>query len=238
MPLNTDLFQRNLGSQASSTISHTGTSVGVAASTSTDNDSGALTPGGSPPLIVAFLAIGLFMAAMVAVFGWRRMTYGRGMIAHQPRGGGAGPLRSLEYLGEKPELWDFWTRRPVGNNNELNWEGVIPLSACIKEPLEGTSEANTTHSRIPLQLDHIRQHFCHPTRVRKVAGNNKIETVGSPTLQVAMAIAMPSSRKRERERSHDDPDDKGGHSQATCDDDRRLEYSLGLMDIPWHSVDG
>lgn len=236
-----DVFQRNLGSQAtSSTVSPTGTSTIFAASTD-GGSSGALTPGGSPPLIVAFLAIGLLMAAMIAVFGWRRMTYGRGIGVHLGRGGGVGPLKSLEEFGEKPILWDLWTQRPVGHHDdELKWDGIMPLSASIKKQLEDEETHDGTHSRIPAQHDNIRQHFRNPTRVRKTAaGNSKTE---APTLQVAIAIAMPSSRKREHEWTHEgtsSTDDTSNHIHKPCDDDdNMLGYSLGLMDIPWHSKEG
>ncbi|THV04727.1 hypothetical protein K435DRAFT_159921 [Dendrothele bispora CBS 962.96] len=80
------------------------------------------TPGSSPPLILAFLAIGLFSAAMVAVFGWRRVHTGRALARygmmdplgrHMGDGAGTGNGRKkvVDY-GEPPKLWDLWTGSP------------------------------------------------------------------------------------------------------------------------------
>lgn len=117
-------FRRNLGSQASSTSTPSETSTSAAAaSTTTSANSGIFTANSSPPLIVAFLAIGLFMAATIAVFGWRRMYLSRGMaIAHHGRvtPGGRG-----DRFGEKPKLWDLWTRDPVSSNEEMKWNGIM-----------------------------------------------------------------------------------------------------------------
>jgi hypothetical protein len=67
------------------------------------------TPSGSPPLILAFLAIGLFAAAMIAVFGYRRIHWGRpwsveGDVDVVERA----PRRRRENFGERPKLWDVW----------------------------------------------------------------------------------------------------------------------------------
>lgn len=65
-----------------------------------------LSPAGSPPLILAFLAIGLFTGAMVIVFGWRRV-FGRSLTF------GSLPTSTVErkptfLLPAKPKLWDMW----------------------------------------------------------------------------------------------------------------------------------
>jgi len=231
--------RRNLGGQASTTVLHTATNMNSAASsTSTDST---LTPGSSPPLIVAFLAIGLFMAAMIAIFGWRRMTYGRGIIV-RVGSPGVDPQKATAYFGEKPRLWDLETQRTVENNGRL-WQYMLPLSASIKRPLgeaisppDSTSAqvAGTTTTRIPPHLEDIGRHFRRPTRVRKSADP---EVAEGHTLQIAMAIAMPSSRKREREGTHEGPEHTSNHTHELFDGDNRMEYSLGLMDIPWHAAE-
>jgi hypothetical protein len=65
------------------------------------------------------------MAAMVTIFGWRRVIFGRftldpteGQGFHTP--GTAGP-----YHGEKPELWDLWTQPCVGSNEQVKWEHIM-----------------------------------------------------------------------------------------------------------------
>lgn len=65
-------------------------------------------PRGSPPLIIAFLAIGLFTIAMLLVCGWQRVRVASGWIlptAAATRAGGRGNFKG-ERLGEKPQLWD------------------------------------------------------------------------------------------------------------------------------------
>ncbi len=65
-----------------------------------------LSPAGSPPLILAFLAIGLFTGAMVVVFGWRRV-FGRSLtFGNLPTNAVA---RKPTFMpSAKPKLWDMW----------------------------------------------------------------------------------------------------------------------------------
>lgn len=127
---------RNLGSQASSTVQPTADSTiappaasTTSSSTTNTGGSGIFTANSSPPLIVAFLAIGLFMAATIAVFGWRRMYMNRGLTiagyAGGPRGGVGGVRRRGEEFGEKPELWDLWTREPTRDKESMKWESIM-----------------------------------------------------------------------------------------------------------------
>jgi hypothetical protein len=86
-----------------------------------------VSPVGSPPLILAFLAIGIFSAAMVAVFGWRRVQFARdghlwgyaNMLRAEERrrdfasaaGNGGGPGGTGPKFGKKPVMWEAWTDR-------------------------------------------------------------------------------------------------------------------------------
>lgn len=79
---------------------------------------------GSPPLIVAFLAIGLFVVAMVCVFAWRRYSRSRG-LGDQP----IIPIRRRKSftLGEKPMLWDVWANPKVPEKSPIGatrWENI------------------------------------------------------------------------------------------------------------------
>lgn len=86
------------------TTSHLTTSSPTSTATSNENTNKGLSLGGSPPLILAFLAIGLLFGAMIAVFGWRRFRLGSTWVIPEP-----GPRRVHEPIGKRPELWDVWS---------------------------------------------------------------------------------------------------------------------------------
>lgn len=122
------VLRREQGDPSTTSTVPTTTSGAHATSTSTSNagdgnNGQGLGVTGSPPLIVAFLAVGLFMAAMITIFGWRRMVFGRGFVIQ--------PIERdrffamSEYFGEKPELWDLWSRSPVGSTDQLEWKQVM-----------------------------------------------------------------------------------------------------------------
>jgi len=245
-----NVFERNLGSQGTTTSTSTGasTSTSAAASpTSSGNGNGGsqgLSITGSPPLIVAFLAVGLFMTAMLTIFGWRRVVFGRGFVLQPIVGDRFHAPRTGEYsYREKPELWDLWTEPPVGGKEQLKWERIMPFSASIKK-LGGESFDNAqasdihTHPRIPSQLQTIRQHIRRHMKP-KLADEQKVNAVSTQnrTLQVAVAIAMPSPHKREREPTNEGLASADTYTHEPHDADL-LEYSLGLMEMPWHSEEG
>ncbi|KAG2117259.1 uncharacterized protein F5147DRAFT_833532 [Suillus discolor] len=127
----------------------------------------------SPSLVVAFLAIGLFMVVMAALFGWRRMR--RGSLVVQP----ARPVRVRVRpgkrpiaIGEKPTLWDMWTRRDSEVTIDLKWENITPFCAtrvfCRKEkpPRPVLMKATTVEPRNPprssfvmTRISAFREHF-------------------------------------------------------------------------------
>jgi len=235
-----NVFQRNLGSQGTATSTGTATGASAASPTNSDNGSGqGLSISGSPPLIVAFLAVGLFLAAMLTIFGWRRVVFGRGFVLQPIVGDGFhAPGMAEHHHGEKPELWDVWTQPPVGSNEQLKWERIMPFSTSImKSGEESFNDAEAsgihTHPRIPSQLQTIRQYI---RRHRKSADEPKIDagSAQNRTLRVAMAIAMPSPHKRECEPINEGLANADEHTHEPHDTDP-LEYSLGLMEMPWHS---
>jgi hypothetical protein len=189
------------------------------------------------------------MAAMIAIFGWRRMTYGRRFIVRVGTGSpGIDPQKAMEYFGEKPKLWDLETQQPVENEDGLTWQGMMPLSATFKKsqaetlsPPDNTSAqvvGTTARPRVPPQLENFGRQFRRPIRARNSTDSSQPEPVESPSLQVAMAIAMPSSRIHEREWMHEESlKDISNHTHEPFIGDDRMEYSLGLMDIPWHSAE-
>ncbi|KAF8548970.1 hypothetical protein OG21DRAFT_1515699 [Imleria badia] len=99
--------------------------------TSADSLSDILSSGGSPPLIVAFLAIGLFIVAMLGVFIWRRMSQSR-RAQHRPITTNRRP-RPVS-LGEKPILWDVWADPHVQERPPMEatrWEYITPVAAIL-----------------------------------------------------------------------------------------------------------
>lgn len=114
-------------------------------------------PAGSPPLVLAFLAMlaffhghyildfrltytldcllysGLFAAGMIAVFGWRRIRFGRAWAAADVGGGAAATRRKQQLnIGEKPKLWDLWIDidHTTGKSmeREVKWDSIMVSS--------------------------------------------------------------------------------------------------------------
>jgi len=102
---------------------------------SVDGDSSSpQSPVGSPPLILAFLAIGIFSVAMIAVFGWRRIQFqlGRetGLRGHpeqrrSTRGINSAGLADLE----KPILWEVQVEHDNEGEEHGFWDNLV---VCIQ----------------------------------------------------------------------------------------------------------
>ncbi|KAG1902094.1 uncharacterized protein F5891DRAFT_1186666 [Suillus fuscotomentosus] len=127
----------------SSTRSQTSTSAQHSSTNNSNNNNQMMSnifgANESPSLVVAFLAIGLFMVVMAALFGWRRMRRGRLVVqpARPVRVRGR-PRKKPIAIGEKPTLWDMWTRRRDSEVTiDLKWENITPFCAtrvfCRKE---------------------------------------------------------------------------------------------------------
>jgi len=123
-------------------------------------------------------------------------------------------------------------------SNALKWERVMPLSAAIKpsrEALDAQATDTHTHSRIHSPLQSIRQHFRHISRSADPPKSNVV-AAESQTLQVAVAIAMPSPHKCQHESTLERPTIADFQTHG-CHDPNPFEYTLGLMEIPWHSAE-
>lgn len=114
--------------------------------TTGSRENGLFGANGSPPLILAFLAIGLFGIAMVVVFGFRRIHTGRWDSIRTLGAAGMGtPL-----LGEKPKLWDLWTKGPtMPQSGPQPWEHVTPFSVMMEPDdeqmlLDGKTKGSST----------------------------------------------------------------------------------------------
>ncbi|KAF9460034.1 hypothetical protein BDZ94DRAFT_1311893 [Collybia nuda] len=174
----------------------TGTSSSPSGTPTTQGTSTLFSPGASPPLILAFLAIGLFTISMAAVFGWRRIQLGRGVLP--PLYGGDEiefGERARRGHGEKPKLWDLWTdMRVPGRERDISWDTIMPVAVMdIPDPpmthVPRPSSAHNGSAR-------YRLWSLRPVRVES---DVKAEPVppSYTRLQVAVAIAMPSPHSHE-----------------------------------------
>ncbi|KAH7923088.1 hypothetical protein BV22DRAFT_1106280 [Leucogyrophana mollusca] len=205
------------------------------------------TSNGSPPLIVAFLAIGLFMVAMAAVFGWRRVNGNRGLLVHQVRA--ARPGKKPVVLGEKPVLWDMWTRRAASTAIEdVRWENVMPFSAVLHCPVEPPIPSPPIKPLDPpplpppapnrlAQTVTALQHYFRP--LPPLSTTSRPDNSLSPAspregitlsegawVQVCVTIAMPSQVDRQPS------------SSCNFAEEELLEYCIGTVDVPWSEDDG
>ncbi|KAF9567176.1 hypothetical protein CPC08DRAFT_703426 [Agrocybe pediades] len=204
---------------------------------------------GSPPLILAFLAIGLFSAAMIVVFGWRRVQLSRGWAlgGFPVDGGGTTTTRNEFILAQKPKLWDVWNAEDIdwsetsgsGGTSRHGWRNIMPLSATIiPNGLEKPEPSKRVTSFRRGQPNHRRLLGVLPRRPRRhredmSAGNdrNLPSPGGSSTtaasLQVALSILMPSSSHplyiREEKDNHE--------SRST--EISEYEFSVGVYSCPW-----
>ena len=110
----------NFGGPVSySTVAYEPTRTFSSASTTDSFDFPPPRPTASPPVILAFLAIGLFAAALIALLGYRRVTLERRWLLNQRNGGGLG----ADVL-EIPRLWDLGST-PGAVGLDGGWEDIM-----------------------------------------------------------------------------------------------------------------
>jgi len=116
----------------------------------------------------------------------------------------------------------------------------MPFSATIKKLGKGpvddapVSEIHT-HPLIPSQLQTIQQHLRCQTKSANKHKDNAISTQNR-TLQIAVVIAMPSPRKCKHESTREGLTNTSTHYEPR--DAHLCEYSLGVMEMPWHPEEG
>ncbi|KAJ6459711.1 hypothetical protein C8R47DRAFT_131457 [Mycena vitilis] len=161
----------------------------------------------SPPLILAFLAVGMFAISMVVFFGWRRMTAGRR----------AWTTPSVVVLvGDIPKLWDVWS--PVERPVAAEWHSIQPLAATVWDatslPAPAVDDASRSHSTFAAAaVAHLHQRYRRRRPQEDVAMEAKMPSAASPVrLQVAVTIAMPS------------PDSASSSQRTEPDEERPLDY--------------
>ncbi|KAJ7315015.1 hypothetical protein DFH08DRAFT_425317 [Mycena albidolilacea] len=208
------------------TMDHTSTpsapSEAAASSTTTTTDSGSSDSGfslsSSPPLIIAFLAVGVFAISMVTFFGWRRMTAGRVWAVPAP----------TVSIGETPKLWDIWSPRERPHC-AAEWYNIQPLAAAVWDESPPPASANNGpprhHSLVAAAVAHLRGRYRRHGSQDGTALGEKMNHDPLVRLQVAVTIAMPC------------PDFVGDSSRTELNDDEQLlEYSIGLYKMPWEKT--
>ncbi|KDQ53278.1 hypothetical protein JAAARDRAFT_209983 [Jaapia argillacea MUCL 33604] len=226
----------------SSSISATPTSSTSSSAPPTDNSGNSSSNGtngffdsaASPPLILAFLAIGLFAIATMGVVGWRRLNLGRGLILTPFGVEIVRPHAAMEMrqagveLGEKPGLWDLWTLGGKGR-----WDLALPIGAMVM-PLHVGDEngqhghSSATPSSSSRHLLQFRRHH-RQTPIPHPDVNANDPNVMHSRLQVAIAIAMPSPRTRHQPSPSEDTTTTGSSAETrSSNEEESLEYCIGL----------
>ncbi|KAG6377466.1 hypothetical protein JVT61DRAFT_15272 [Boletus reticuloceps] len=202
---------------------------------------------GSPPLIVACLAIGVFVILMFCVFSWRRMSESR-RARDQPTTTIQGPKSAVP--GQRPILWDAWTAPQVWEKSRVEsraWENVTPVAAVLTYllPPAGPHVARRSPIRsadlggqvLLRRLGSVVKRIVVPdpppppaptTDSYEKGGvvshvSDEIEWREASSLQVTVLIVMPKERPCGRETTEVDMDPVLGLG----------EFCIGTTDVPW-----
>jgi len=197
----------------------------------------------SPPVILAFLAIGMFAAAMLALFGCRRVNLERRWMVNQRRGGVVGLTPGDGQ--ERPRLWDLGSAPGVIGGGR-GWKDIMPVAAhrIVEVPAKdrggrgsvwgGADGVGVLRTRTLVRaLEHWRESLPRPF-FKHVVEITSPEVVEEGRLQVAVPIAMPCPHRPRltciRE-STDGSDEKTADSSHPWEDERGLVYAIGLLDV-------
>ncbi|KAJ7065058.1 hypothetical protein C8F01DRAFT_1250057 [Mycena amicta] len=132
----------------------------------------------SPPLILAFLAVGIFGIAMAGFF-LRKRWADRHMVPVT----GQLPMEYTPPL-QPPKLWDVSC---PGQAADSEWMSIQPLSATIWDATRPTSPRNAVLRHEPVSLSTQVVTHLH----RREAPADKSGPCSIVRLQVAVTIAMP-----------------------------------------------
>ncbi|KAG6898892.1 hypothetical protein C0993_003123 [Termitomyces sp. T159_Od127] len=217
---------------------------------------GGFAPSASPPLILAFLAIGLFALSMIGVFGWRRVQSARlrGLRGEMHRHEWTAEERSsarTPMLGPRPKLYDLWTigAKYVDKSNEQfandsdataeheTWDTIMPVSAVVTQSCptknDGTlSQASESAPAAPFYRWTRRIEAEKGVFRGKVKGNNVND---EREIQVAVAIAMPT-RPIPHDITRSTGIGRGSIGEARGDD--TFVYTLGVYECAWGHDNG
>ncbi|GJE85074.1 hypothetical protein PsYK624_011510 [Phanerochaete sordida] len=192
--------------------------------------SGFFSKTGSPALVLAFLAIGIFAGGLLSLLFLRHVGLLRLMRQRQIAAGAVppGPLepapasrrsRRRKQLGEKPKLWDY--KYSIGRRNRSGWDAFVPLAVSPVQPPKLPPLDSASAMRPPSRSPHRRRLDAVGRWVRGL--DPRPPTMTTPTtpndagsLHLAVAIAMPSPN----------PSRAGGRGGVPI-------YELGLISVPW-----
>ncbi|KAH9836225.1 uncharacterized protein C8Q71DRAFT_72189 [Rhodofomes roseus] len=163
-----------VGPSAMSTTSTASTTTSTTSSSSTSSSSSSgstsFSSNGTAALILAFLAIGLFVGGMLAMIGLRRRALGRAqrwmasdvpspLWAHEfpdtDADGRSRPRRKKKDVGTPPTLYDIYA--PVKSVDPASWQNILPLSA--KTVSQSSPRPPVPESEDVAQGGHHRWHF-------------------------------------------------------------------------------
>ncbi|KAJ6525082.1 hypothetical protein DFH09DRAFT_1329186 [Mycena vulgaris] len=175
--------------------------------------------GASPPLILAFLAVGMFVISMLVFFGWRRLTAGRRRWMDPTT---TPPAR----FGEIPKLWDVWSpSKQPRETGTAEWHSIQPLAATVWKdtPLRANSDGPRHETLVAAASAHLRRRY-RSRRSDESSSDAKLAQNSRPPvqLQIAVTIAMPC---------------QNSIASRTDPDEQPLDYSIGLYEVPWKTTD-
>ncbi|KAH7886909.1 hypothetical protein F5I97DRAFT_1077491 [Phlebopus sp. FC_14] len=161
------------------------------------NDAYIFTASGSPPLIVAFVAIGLFMIAMGVVFAWRRRQ-SRGLLVQPVTTIRSG--KKHRFLGEKPILWDIWTHQGRENTRTIagtRWKNLMPLSAVLSSPSAEEFAVPTPTASKPVIVPASQQPSGALRTLVATLGRFRLPVYPPPLLSSPPLPPPPASKEKE-----------------------------------------
>jgi len=203
------------------------------------NDMNVFAITGSPPLVVGLLALGMFTAAIVAVVVWKRRSRTRGLTIYPVR---INHQRQMSLsLGAKPILWDKWAR--FASSEKMGWENVTPFAAVLSCPVQPVVPPPNGHSPArPLgDLMSAVKRFYPPVppsssgppplpvvpneeEMAKLRSTDEIQWGEGSSLQISVAISMPTQRVSCSETSEGDP---------YLEEPELGEFCIGTIEVPW-----
>ncbi|KAJ7485697.1 hypothetical protein FB451DRAFT_63318 [Mycena latifolia] len=167
----------------------------------------------SPPLILAFLAVGIFAISMMIFFGWRRFAMGRTRWVD--------PTEVVLAAGDPPKLWDVWCPREKAG--AAAWHTVQPLSATVWDDTPIAADNDVPRYDVtPLGAAFalLRRRYRRRRPEESVQMEAKFAGGVRPSvwLQIAVTIAMPC------------PPDLATPTEPA---EQTLDYSIGLCELAW-----